>query len=163
MGSDIHMYCEYMFKDEWKSGDYFMINPYEEVDKYYVVPLYDGRNYELFGILAGIRSNEHEPIATYRGVPNDSCDTIRHEKSEWGNDGHSHNWLTYKEIVDRIKKDCRKYKNIGGYSNHILYRIAKSMAQRMTNVFWLFDVNDIDDPKLMERANDFRIVFWFDS
>ena len=68
MGCDIHMYLEQertINNDKkWASMDYYKKNPYydknDEEDswegEYEVVEIYDGRNYSLFSILAGVRN-----------------------------------------------------------------------------------------------------------
>ena len=63
MGCDIHIRLEKMNKEgEWESIDYYKIREdWEDSKKYhpstfpfFPVDIYDGRDYELFGILAGI-------------------------------------------------------------------------------------------------------------
>jgi hypothetical protein len=66
------------------------------------------RNYDMFAILANVR-NGHGfagvktgegfiPISMPRGVPEDASDEYKHQVEEWGVDGHSHSWLTLREI-----------------------------------------------------------------
>lgn len=63
--------------------------------------LSEDRNYSLFGILADVRG-DGPAIADKRGIPaEDECSS---EYAAWvkdyGTDGHSHSWLTLKELQD---------------------------------------------------------------
>lgn len=116
MGCDIHMYVEYKkdlpIKDskereeKWILGDYFKVNPFNEVwddeSKLERMELYRGRNYGLFATLAGVRDYTDSiiPVREPKGIPNDCCHYINKENENWGSDGHTHSWLTLKEIKE---------------------------------------------------------------
>ena len=57
MGCDIHCYIEYKSPDTDGWSDFGRINP--------------GRNYDLFGKLAGVRRIEVTPVVEPRGLPED--------------------------------------------------------------------------------------------
>lgn len=101
MGCDIHMYVERLgFDGKWYCSDYFTPakNNFENMQH---VPLYDGRNYELFAMLANVRNYGNvEPISEPKGIPDDCCDYIKKEDEYWSDDGHSRSWLTLKELID---------------------------------------------------------------
>lgn len=71
---------------------------------------YDGRNYDLFGMLANVRNgwgfagcdtgDGFKPIAMPKGVPDDASDYYLRKVEEWGCDGHSHSWLTIRELLE---------------------------------------------------------------
>lgn len=62
---------------------------------------YDGRNYELFSILADVRnSDEFIPIDSPRGIPEDSDERIRKASDDYGIDGHSHSHFTLEELLN---------------------------------------------------------------
>ncbi|MFH5185757.1 hypothetical protein ACHHV8_25625 [Paenibacillus sp. TAB 01] len=63
--------------------------------------IYDGRHYLLFALLAGVR-NQYEitPISEPKCMPNDVSSEIKSISEEWGCDGHSHTWLTAKELTE---------------------------------------------------------------
>ena len=94
MGCDIHFYVEV------KQDDGAWLPRNED--------LYDGRNYDLFAILAGVRNgvgfagvktgDGFNVIAEPRGLPDDVSNDILQESEDWGRDGHSHSWLTVAEI-----------------------------------------------------------------
>ena len=57
-----------------------------------------GRNYEMFGLLFGVRNYAHyDPIAPFRGIPLDVSDAFR--STRWEEDAHSDSWITYQEIA----------------------------------------------------------------
>lgn len=62
---------------------------------------YIGRNYHLFATLAGVRDyGNTTPIAEPRGIPDDVSPEIAVAATSYGGDGHSHSYLTVKEIED---------------------------------------------------------------
>lgn len=61
---------------------------------------YGGRNYYLFGILAGVRYDRIEPISEPRGVPNDISEAYKEQLKQWEGDAHSKSYLTLKELLD---------------------------------------------------------------
>lgn len=116
MGCDIHMYVEYKkkfykakdsFEERWVHGDYFKPNPdYNGVDlqedKMERLELYGGRNYGLFATLAGVRDYTESmvPVTEPKGVPEDATAYVNKANEDWDSDGHTHSWLTLKELKD---------------------------------------------------------------
>ncbi len=107
---------------------------------------YGGRNYDLFGALAGVRNDNMELIADMdRGLPDDVSEEICNISDEWGMDAHSHNYLYLDEIL-----------------NSSYYKMSDSELDNMgLGTYFFRDVVDallyLGDPK------DIRIVFWFDN
>jgi len=116
MGCDIHMYVEYKKdlpikgtkerEEKWINGDYFKYNPFfktwEDEEEFSRLELHGSRNYQLFSTLAGVRdySQKVVPVSEPKGVPDDACEYVKKESEQWGSDGHSHSWLTLKELKD---------------------------------------------------------------
>jgi hypothetical protein len=108
MGCDIHMYVEYKKSVNnnlvWVNGDYFKPNPYfkanEDENQFSRMELHGYRNYELFSTLAGVRdyTNKIVPVAEPRGLPEDCTEYVNSEFERWNSDGHTHSWLTLKEL-----------------------------------------------------------------
>ena len=107
MGCDIHLYTEKLRtingKKQWVCCDHFTFNPYYGADKYEKqfthISIYDDRNYSAFAALANVRNDGYiEPISEPRGLPNDVSTYIKNESDYWDCDGHSHSWLTAKEL-----------------------------------------------------------------
>jgi len=113
MGCDIHVYVEFKIwygenKDKWFDGDHYRFNPFFGSDEYEkkmeIVPIYDGRNYSLFSVLAGVRNyGGNIPISEPKGIPEDCCEQIKTECESWDCDGHSHSYFTLKELLDYQK------------------------------------------------------------
>ena len=103
---------------------------------------YDQRDYALFAILADVRNglDEFTPIAEPRGVPDDASPEYRAEVAVWSGDGHSHSWLTLKELqaYDWHKTTCT------GESGEFVEQVIPMLAE-------------------LGAPDDVRIVFFFDN
>lgn len=84
MGCDIHIALERKVGNKW-----VMVN----------VMHWDRpctkRDYRRFAALAGVRGEGPAP----RGVPADVSDSAKLLIDDWGDDGHSHSWMTIEEAV----------------------------------------------------------------
>lgn len=110
MGADIHIYTEIKksinSEDKWVNVDNWRYNPYyQEGNNNWermlsVESIYIGRNYELFGILAGVRDRNNDMIDDPRGLPEDVSEVTKKESDRWDGDGHSHSWLTLRELKE---------------------------------------------------------------
>lgn len=110
MGCDIHIHVEYKVlvkgRKKWQCGDYFMLNPYYgtneyEKEKYSVVDFCGDRNYLLFSVLADVRNYaDNAYISEPRGLPADISKEVKAIAEDWGEDGHSHSYLTLQELLD---------------------------------------------------------------
>jgi hypothetical protein len=106
---------------------------------------YGGRNYELFGVLAGVRSNEFDSIDYPRGLPEDVTEEIKNKHQEWDVDAHSATYYSLDELLD---SDYRKMS------------VDELVELRLKYFF-----KDVLDTclKLTDNPSDFRLVFWFDN
>lgn len=109
---------------------------------------YQGRNYQLFGALAGVRDPSMDTITDWdRGLPYDVSEEICNLSEEWGMDAHSHNHIYMNEILN-----SKYYKMTEKELNDL------NLGTR----FFKITVNNIlhfvgGDP------NKIRLVFWFDN
>jgi len=133
MGCDIHGTVEVKTDNGWK----------------FVSPLlYDGRNYDAFCRLAGVRcynridrdrdmvQGESDGI-----IPDDASDTTRKEYEAWDWDAHSPNTMPAQEFIDIIQDTW--------YNTDAVKE-------------WL----GIDKVTLFIKENkldDFRVIMWFDD
>lgn len=118
MGCDIHMHYEIEKNGYWQHLDWekeFQIGTYDDgspkrdYDKIFNHPLYIGRNYDLFAILANVRNGRgfagvetgtgFKPISMPRGLPVDCTSGVKEQSENWGLDGHSHSWMLLSELL----------------------------------------------------------------
>lgn len=156
LGCDIHTYKEFKINGEWVTGDtwreyYGFSEPVEEI--------YDGRNYHLFGLLAGVRAYRYaydpiHPVLEPKGLPDDICKEVKQANKERDEDWHSHSWLTISEIkaLPWFKWTVwREYHDSEGYFNGHLDFIRRILAF---------------EKEAQQRGlsgDEARMVFWFDN
>lgn len=114
MGCDIHLYVEKNNNGIWSAVDKFARDepdePGQEGYLHASSEFYEGRNYNLFSILADVRNGSgfagvktgdgFVPIAEPRGIPDDASDEIKAISAQWDCDGHSHSHHTLRELLD---------------------------------------------------------------
>ena len=117
MGCDIHLFAEKKVKcwngeEIWISAEKWSPSLDYRIEKDYPIVEIDredrfysqGRNYNLFCALCGVRSGQFtgEPtrICDPKGLPEDVSELVLQQSEKYGLDGHSHSWNTYKEIVE---------------------------------------------------------------
>lgn len=202
MGCDIHMFCEENRTinniKSWVSADYFKLNSYydKNVDddykkEYEIVELFAGRNYFMFTALCGVRDyTELSPkISEPRGIPDDATELVKRECAEIDCDGHSHSFVTLKEVKRFIdlnepvkvtglitpkQADDLDYCNIKpdswcqGTSDKTYVRRSwertgdnplQDLYIAMCERFRKYYPDSIGE----EEMDDFRIIFWFDN
>lgn len=127
MGADIHCFVEKKIGNKWKQITGFISDMYNFKSDYFSGPEFkncetplDLRNYGLFALLADVRNgkgfagcdtgNRIEPISYPKGLPEDVSFEIHEKSDDYGPDGHSHSYLTAKEILeyDRNKKKIQR-------------------------------------------------------
>lgn len=156
MGCDIHCYVEKKSKDgHWNIIAGFISDYcYYNVDEYFSSPRFrnakspiDSRSYALFTWLADVRRVEGvTPLSLPRGLPEDVDEVTYNISDSYGYDGHSHSWLTLKEMYEGLPLFKKEMSEIDRSTESI----EKSMEQLSARS---------DEPDL----SDIRIVFWFDN
>ena len=173
MGCDIHLHCEYKDDDGWHNCDNHVWN--DKTKSYEFEDLYWGRNYDLFGILAGVRSNQFTTIDTPRGLPDNISAKTKEFADGWRDCAHSYSYLTMRDLLRWKKRQTRRWKKLkkkheiikshdwyGDYilddeypvykeEHHMLDYLIELLKVKMDNYFYCFN------------SEDFRIIFWFDS
>lgn len=109
MGCDIHLYVERRSNRSWESVEEWELED-GDLNVPYVKRFYTSRNYDLFAILANVRNGRgfadtitgegFNPISEPKGLPEDVSYQVRAVSSRWGEDGHSHSYLTLRELFD---------------------------------------------------------------
>ena len=137
MGCNIHGFIEVMeFPDS-------------ERDKWWSVhEIPYTRNYRFYAAIAGVRNYiEITPISEPKGMPYDASMMSDVTAKEDGADGHTHSWLTYREI-----KEYDWLQDIGeGMLIDNVHIHFKSLMNEMR-----FLAKHYGDERV-------RVVFWFDN
>ena len=97
---------------------------------------YQGRNYDLFAILADVRNGSgfagvdtgdgFNPIFEPRGLPEDVSKDYKQLVDNYGEDGHSHSWVTLEELDSY---DWNQITNHRGWVDPIQYKIFKEKGK----------------------------------
>ena len=117
MGCDMHGCVEYRSMALWWS--LALIDPFP-------------KDSDIFGVLAGVRSHR-KPAIEPRGLPDD----VNEDTRVTALDGHTHSWLTRKELERSIKCLPRRR-----YSVRVMRAVMKMMQA---------------------HPDKTRLVFWFSS
>lgn len=113
MGCDIHFYVEKKVNGVWESADTWEIDDCYEDEQVYNVPykksFYNGRNYDLFAMLADVRNGYgfagvvtgegFFPIDEPRGLPENTSERVKQASERSGIDGHSHSHFYVSELL----------------------------------------------------------------
>lgn len=135
MGCDIHIHAEIKVYGKW--------HHYDQPNCL--------RNYKLFEKMAGVRGSVENAISPPRGIPDDSSFTTIFDSDAWGSDGHSHSWISSKELLELSEW---QEKNGAGWTEQEWNK-------------WLFGNNYSDFQKYPDSrpkgVEDVRFIFWFDN
>jgi hypothetical protein len=196
MGCDIHMYTEKKdHKGVWRCTDFYEVNQYYNEDEkdewepeFNHFDFYRGRNYELFGVLAGVRSEAVKFIPP-KGVPLDASKECQADFKRWDSDAHTPSWLTLGEIKQLQKDIGNTVKRSGMISQTQMDELKNGKKpdtwcgwtsnDSYVHAEWEDEYNPLDG--FIEQLNtflsmkfwkheidamndsDFRVVFWFDN
>lgn len=159
MGCDIHMHFEVKIAGVWH---------------HYSAPRVQ-RSYALFTRMAGVQSvSGVEPIAEPRGLPDDISFLTKLAYEYDGDDGHSHSWLSGKEIEEvccwndewraRQAEALRKEREQAGLTyNGGWYSTHHHEFGYLFGNGW--DMGPIEEREgcYPPEIEDARLVFWFDN
>jgi hypothetical protein len=141
MGCDIHIHVEVKVNGTWHHYSHPSI----------------ARNYSLFARMANVRNGGNiAPISEPRGLPPDVTFTTKIDCDHYGNDGHSHSWLSAKEVAALLEWQ----------NSREIYSPAWSFATSLGCLFsgtWDWDLHPEDLDAYPPGFEDARLVFWFDS
>ena len=177
MSCDINIRLEKLNKEgNWETIDYFQ--PREDCkdskkyhpDSFPFVPvdIYDDRDYELFGILAGVRCTCSEIIAAPRGIPESANHYIKSEfetKKSWCHDA---SYLTLGELrktwYAHMEDEPKDEDGCDNVYVRLFYSIIKPIEKRLLDLHYVWSDTDIElEEDCRKYWDTVRIVFWFDS
>ena len=180
IGCDITVHCEYRKDGVWHNCDNFEWD--QETGKYEFYPIYDGRNYDLFGVLAGVRCNDFPSIDVPRGLPKDMALKTKEMAESDLSWTHSHSYVTLREMLEWKRKRTKEWKKLKKkyvikhdshegdfildddmyptfkYEKHLLDYLIRRMKDKMGDHIGCYEKDDY-----YAKGDDFRIVFWFDN
>lgn len=169
MGTDIHVMVERYNRKEnkWENVSIYTKSSNGE---FKVVDIYIGRNYHLFGMLAGVRGSYDETLVGLRGLPDDISDDVKKYWDDYSDCWHSATWYDYCELrayEDTMKKLDKCMKEL------VLLRSEDSECDDLDDDISGYDcLNDfmnsirfvMDAYKIWYPCpGEVRVIVWFDS
>lgn len=145
MGCDIHLFSENLIDGKWVSNTTSILIEEEGEDPYTELPQINcPRNYWLFGLLSkGVRT-EWEWSFEPKPLPEDLSLEVQEDINTWSDDGHSHNWLTLRELKEKATElllvDSHDAKELLGYLMELIASIPnKTEDPDATRIVFFFD------------------------
>ena len=137
MGCDIHFHSEIKRSGKW---EHYSTNN---------IP----RHYALFSVMANVRNypRTHQPISEPKGLPEDVSELTKMCSDYFGVDGHSHSWLSAKEIV-QLHKWMDDQGPMYSHDANFPYLCGSH-----------FDAFLKYPEEFPDEIEDVRYVFWFDN
>ena len=134
MGADIHVHLEAKINGKWEHVSIINI----------------GRNYVLFGHIAGVRQPANSYIEP-RGLPDDISIITKLSFNHWKEDGHTMSWLYASEMLNAIR--C--------YAKEDFYNKGETESERYYKR--QFQCGGYSNYFINEIVADQRYIFWFDN
>jgi hypothetical protein len=120
---------------------------------FYRHPVFDGRNYEFFASLAGVRGEGPEP----KGVPDDVSELAQIEINGWDSDGHSHSYDTLRDFVRKWLLSMTPDEDDDEANPQWIQTITSMLngteAELISAIAHYYD----------DEQHEFRVVYWFDN
>lgn len=182
MGADIHIYAEKKitmnYKDTWvyyrsyerissKMFDSFrlVVGDCKVVEDAIPDPInlwyrVDGRHYDFFAALAGVRGLGPEP----KGLPDDMSFVVKYKADSWGADGHSHSWYYAEDFLPIFLEHHTTPEERKEYAKDILENGSAFTMSKALDQYLGIDtyIGEGLNGSLYE-TNAYRFVFWFDN
>lgn len=141
MGCDIHLFVEQKIHNVWVRvpNEKGPRHPYYRgpANSYFDKNAWDvGRNYRLFGLLAGVRANSIESISDPKGIPSDVSQGIKLEWEKWYGDAHTPSWYSLSELLN-VKNNKVIFK---GFVNIKQYKEFKNEGEPFD---WALNIKDV--------------------
>lgn len=160
--------------------------------KYEVVKICGDRNYQRFATLAGVRNyGNTTPIDKPRGIPKDCNKHIKKDYQKWGCDAHTPSWFTLSELIKY--QETNPVSKYSGYISPESAKkldeenvLPDTWCQGTSDKTWVFreweckskvlipmidglkerlkeQLYFVRDDRVLEYADNIRIIFWFDN
>ena len=169
MGCDIHMYIE-----EWDTTN----------KKWSILAedSYTGRDYDFFGIIAGVRGRRSPQLFEVKGFPDDASPEVKAEYDAWVGDSHTPSYILREEIEEVLDENImfssevylpksQMKKLLHGISSgnpewNILdenFQFAEDGDTKYLKIPYQYSTLAYFDNILGQMPIGARIVFWFDN
>lgn len=164
MGTDIHVNLEVRNKESQTWEDLSLYIKNRQTNEFHRVECYSGRDYELFGLLAGIYRSNVEPLVDTRGLPDDLAPETHERFYCFDEDGedcspywHDVTWYDMAELrayCDSARIEKYDETELAGFTplSERFRRFVYSL-QEVLDHYWIY----------YPRPGDARVVLWFDS
>lgn len=97
MGCSIRLYAEIKKDGAWEKLGHIFKSRYPG----YTDSPYEGQNYDLFALLAGVRNTmKIKPLSNPKGLPNDVSAEVEAISDRCGTDGYSHSYFNVEELLN---------------------------------------------------------------
>lgn len=177
MGCDIHSHVEVRKDGQWSiAGPIFPLEGFdlkwslEHGGGTHGVEPFGHRNYGWFGFLANVRNYSHTPcIQEPRGLPMELAQEVKEDSDGWGGDGHSHSWLTLRELLDydydQVFWDRRVTKQTAPncWNGAALANEGEGRKLPLRDFLGEGFFAYLKHMKILGDPDDVRVVFWFDN
>jgi hypothetical protein len=150
MGADIHAYAEAKIDSKWvpcgrviyECVEYAPVSECPDTYKFIVDKVYDGRDYALFGKLAGVRGGT--AIIKPRGFPDDASEKIRSHYDVWKGNAHTPTYWYLTELIKHKRALCYTFGQYSGF---------REVIDTLIDVAKIYKID----------RKDIRVICWFDS
>lgn len=159
MGCDIYLYVEHYNKESKRWDNLSLYKKYSE-GEFSPVDIYDGRDYELFSLLAGVRSII-DPFVLPRGVPDDmSCEVSKaYGDGQYFYTSTWYDWCELQAYERMMVNSCKEITNVEYDDDDDAISLCERLNGFMNDIEKVLNAYDIYYPK----PGDIRVVMWFDS
>lgn len=156
MGCDIHIYPEYFDTKEkkWKSLDSWVVGSEGTPIRPSYQRIYDGRNYELFGILTNgaVRRDVSVGLFPVVGLPKNVSEEVKTEYSRGSSDYHNATFVLL-STLDKFFEENTKIKESAYYDKKNLKKLKKTIADGKPDWDLRYpNAQGVGDPKGWEWA-----------
>ena len=171
MGADWHVYLEYKKPGgKWEAHpNHVEYTDYDNMTRLEELPSLSGRNYILFGIVAGVRGGD--TLFKARGLPGDVSEAV---SSQFADGYHTPTWLTPYEFERCFKRWIKEWNRYYGDGTYKLQGPAPASGAWKesgisTAIFtWIRQELALEEAEkkllgLRRGKTKYRFVIWFDS
>lgn len=171
MSCDIHVFCE-KYNHQINKWENLSLYTKSADGSFEARAVYDGRSYDLFGLLAGVRGPS-VPFVPDRGLPDDLSEEVERAWASGEGCWHTPTWYDYCELLaylrfveqrdlylrTKIELDALKEDSDECCDEPYYLPSSPVLREFLDTIEYVFESYGIYYPK----PNTIRIVMWFDN